>query len=72
MMARSEAGDLSAFPSLETNGITRREYFAAAALAGLVGIEWELNDGTKTRSNEEVAQAAFEIADAMIAADEIE
>lgn len=64
---RDGHGDVIDAYTTATGGLTLRDYFAAAALTGLLAYpESHLNCGTASQA----AKSAFEIADAMIAARE--
>jgi hypothetical protein len=71
--------DLPAFPALmkagdiavSEGGMTLRDYFAAAALPGLMARNWShINGSNEQKIIDTVAESAYRIADAMLAARE--
>ncbi len=60
----------SVFDTLPQVGMTIRDFFAAAALTGLLSAEtedWNYDNGDGTNDCERAADAAYHFADAMIA-----
>ena len=52
----------------ERAGMTMRDYFAAKALPGLMGRNWDFHKGTDTQLIEIWADSAYGIADKMLEA----
>lgn len=69
-----DGGDYPAYPitagsQVYAKGLTKREFFAGQALAGILTGDYVTTNNEEV-SPKDVADAAFEIADAMIAASE--
>ena len=60
-MSENQNGNLSAFSSSFTDGLTKREYFAGQAMQGLMVSCWELSDM-------EIAKMSVDMADALLEA----
>lgn len=70
---KNSYGECKIPPTVGANGLTKREYFAALAMQGMLGNSRIVNDDEDDGSNardeiqqEWIAQASLELADALI------
>lgn len=72
IVRRDERGNHRGAP-VSGSGLSRRQYYAAKALAGMLAhpTRYHPRPGAPTNWHEAIAQEAFEIADAMLAMEQV-